>query len=627
MPTVSSQCVFILLSSLITRANCSSDINECQSLADACHKDAYCSNYHGGYKCTCVSGYSGNGTVCIAPEKCQAQLDLIFLLDASGSVGEDNYVKEKEFIKTVTSRYELGTTSQAAVIAFSTNVFNAVPLGSKNTTLSFASAVDNIPYFNGHTRIDLALRLAYDKYFSSEDTNETQKLVILLTDGKQTHSYSYIPIEDTVQLLRSKAARIYAVTIGSNIDMRAMRAVTEEDDDIFQASEFNDLVAKADTISKTSCVDALQTQGITFCSIDPEMTNCEFPAHCVNMSTGVSCMCSDGYVGDPHQCEDVNECTDGSHDCPVNAYCVNIPGSYNCSCNQSGYSYNGSMSVAPEKCQAQLDLIFLLDASGSVGEDNYVKEKEFIKTVTSRYELGTTSQAAVIAFSTNVFNAVPLGSKNTTLSFASAVDNIPYFNGHTRIDLALRLAYDKYFSSEDTNETQKLVILLTDGKQTHSYSYIPIEDTVQLLRSKAARIYAVTIGSNIDMRAMRAVTEEDDDIFQASEFNDLVAKADTISKTSCVDALQTQGITFCSIDPEMTNCEFPAHCVNMSTGVSCMCSDGYVGDPHQCEDVNECTDGSHDCPVNAYCVNIPGSYNCSCNQSGYSYNGSMSVGM
>jgi len=159
----------------------------------------------------------------------------------------------------VASRYELGRTSQAAVIVFSSRASNKVPLGSKNTTLSFASAVDNIPYDAGSTRIDLALWLAYDEYFSSEVSNDTQKLVILLTDGIQSRWRSmnplYIPINDTVQLLRSKAARIYAVTIGSNINMTTMKAVTEEDNHIFQATEFNDLVAKADSISKTSCVD------------------------------------------------------------------------------------------------------------------------------------------------------------------------------------------------------------------------------------------------------------------------------------------------------------------------------------------------------------------------------------
>ena len=198
------------------------------------------------------------------------------------------------------------------------------------------------------------------------------------------------------------------------------------------------------------------------------------------------------------------------------------------------------MFTAPEKCQAPLDLIFLLDASGSVGEDNYLKEKEFIKIVASRYELASTSSAAVIPFSSQATNEVLLGSMRTALGFASAVDNIPYDALYTRIDLALRLAYDEYFLSEDSNETQKLVILLTDGIQSNypgmTPSYIPIEDTVQLLRSKAARIFAVTIGDNIDVAAMTAVTEDDDDIFQATEFNDLVAKADSISKTSCIDA-------------------------------------------------------------------------------------------
>ncbi|KAJ7330792.1 hypothetical protein OS493_021724 [Desmophyllum pertusum] len=326
------------------------DINECKVLPNACHKDAYCYNYDGYYNCICVSGYSGNGTVCSAPEKCQAPLDLIFLLDASGSVGKGNYVKEKEFIKIVASRYDLEITNQAAVIVFSDQASNEIPLGSKKTALSFAVAVDNIPYAARSTRIDLALRMAYDEYFSTGSSNGTQKLVILLTDGIQTKrsrmTPPYIPIEGTVQLLRSKAARIFAVAIGSGVKLSEMRTVTEKDDDIFLVKEFNDLVTQADSISKTSCVDALETQGITVCSADPEMTNCNFPAHCVNTSRKhVSCVCITGFVGVSPHCEDIDECADGSHDCHVTSYCVNTAGSYNCSCNQSGYSYNGSMCV------------------------------------------------------------------------------------------------------------------------------------------------------------------------------------------------------------------------------------------------------------------------------------------
>ena len=49
----------------------------------------------------------------------------------------------------------------------------------------------------------------------------------------------------------------------------------------------------------------VNTQGITFCSTDLQMTSCEFPAHCVNSSSGLSCVCSDGFVGYPPLCEGI----------------------------------------------------------------------------------------------------------------------------------------------------------------------------------------------------------------------------------------------------------------------------------------------------------------------------------
>ena len=37
---------------------------------------------------------------------------------------------------------------------------------------------------------------------------------------------------------------------------------------------------------------------------------------------------------------DIDECTDGSHDCDANAGCTNTPGSFTCACN-TGYSGDG----------------------------------------------------------------------------------------------------------------------------------------------------------------------------------------------------------------------------------------------------------------------------------------------
>ena len=40
-----------------------SDIDECSN-SSSCHSNATCKNSAGNYTCTCMSGYSGNGSVC-----------------------------------------------------------------------------------------------------------------------------------------------------------------------------------------------------------------------------------------------------------------------------------------------------------------------------------------------------------------------------------------------------------------------------------------------------------------------------------------------------------------------------------------------------------------------------------
>lgn len=46
------------------------DINECNGLNDCDNGTSFCSNEAGSYSCTCLNGYTGNGTVCIETNYC-----------------------------------------------------------------------------------------------------------------------------------------------------------------------------------------------------------------------------------------------------------------------------------------------------------------------------------------------------------------------------------------------------------------------------------------------------------------------------------------------------------------------------------------------------------------------------
>lgn len=40
------------------------DVDECATLENDCHENANCTNNVGSYYCTCITGYTGNGTLC-----------------------------------------------------------------------------------------------------------------------------------------------------------------------------------------------------------------------------------------------------------------------------------------------------------------------------------------------------------------------------------------------------------------------------------------------------------------------------------------------------------------------------------------------------------------------------------
>ena len=87
-------------------------------------------------------------------------------MDASGSVGDVNYQKQKNFIKKVAKAYRIAKDgSHAAVIRYSDDASIDIQFGQYDTLKEFKTAVDDIEYSRKRTRIDKALRLASSKLF------------------------------------------------------------------------------------------------------------------------------------------------------------------------------------------------------------------------------------------------------------------------------------------------------------------------------------------------------------------------------------------------------------------------------------------------------------------------------
>ena len=113
-------------------------------------------------------------------------------MDASGSVGLENFSREKNFVKLVSRRFAATSpNTRLGLIAFSDTPNLFVDFGDfeRKTIDQFQATVDEVPFQGGRSRIDLALRAASQDLFTNRrsgvprvsESNKTERNTALGT--------------------------------------------------------------------------------------------------------------------------------------------------------------------------------------------------------------------------------------------------------------------------------------------------------------------------------------------------------------------------------------------------------------------------------------------------------------
>ena len=193
-----------------------------------------------------------------------------------------------------------------------------------------------------------------------------------------------------------------------------------------------------------------------------------------------------------------------------------------------------SFSLAPPPCSTPVDLAFIIDSSGSIGSSNYRKQKNFVKEVAKSFGLSPNgSRAAMVLYSNSASVKARFGQFAGQTEFARAVEDLPYERGLTRIDKALELTASGIFAKDSRAGVPKIAMLITDGTQTQAADAKDLREASEPLRKAGVRVLAVGIGDGVDRAELRRVTERDEDVVVATDFQDLLLKLSNLTSQAC----------------------------------------------------------------------------------------------
>ena len=179
--------------------------------------------------------------------------DIIFILDASYDVSQDDYVTEKTFVKDLARYLNVSPgKSRAAVIIYGRNSNVLFKYDGYGSLAAFENFIDRASPVGGTQRMDLALDDA--GHLLTEARRCVPKWVILLTAGRHPDDPRVKSLVEASKPVRDLSDNIYVVAIGNKPDPKELGDVVKDPKDIFPFSTFQSLMPQARLIA-TAVVD------------------------------------------------------------------------------------------------------------------------------------------------------------------------------------------------------------------------------------------------------------------------------------------------------------------------------------------------------------------------------------
>ncbi|TEA41728.1 hypothetical protein DBR06_SOUSAS26310007, partial [Sousa chinensis] len=362
----------------------------------------------------------------------EMKADIMFLVDSSGSIGPENFIKMKTFMKNLVSKSQIGGDRvQIGVVQFSDINKEEFQLNRYMSQGEISDAIDRMAHIGETTLTGSALTFV-SQYFSPAKgaRPNVRKFLILITDGEAQDT-----VKDPAVALRQEGIIIYSVGVfGSNVTQ--LEEISGRPEMVFYVENFDILQHIEDDL----------VFGI--CSPD------------------------EGRCGHIH--------------------------------------YRGIIQM-PQIHVSLLDVVFVIDSSGSIDHDEYNIMKDFMIGLVKKADVGKNHvRFGALKYADDPEVLFYLDNLGTKREVISVLQNDQPMGGNTYTAKALDFS-DHMFTEARGSRLHKgvpqVLIVITDGE---SHDADKLNATAKALRDKGILVLAVGIaGANpVELLAMAGSSDK-----------------------------------------------------------------------------------------------------------------------
>jgi len=183
-------------------------------------------------------------------------IDLVFILDRSGSISPENWKLVLDFVKSIFNVLHVSpTAANVGMVVFSTNAENKFYLNTHATNTDLIKAIKALPKDRGITNTAEALQFTRDDQFTAlnGDRPDAKNMVVLITDGMSNRQR-----ENTVpnaQLLHADGVTVIPIGVRGSwlAEIVAMASNPVEGTGYFMRPTFDLGIEVHDEIIRQAC--------------------------------------------------------------------------------------------------------------------------------------------------------------------------------------------------------------------------------------------------------------------------------------------------------------------------------------------------------------------------------------